>query len=419
MTYTLRPYQQEIVDFALPRLSSSQKPLLVNLGTGGGKTWVISELAKKWGENVLVLTISKELCEQDYEKLKLVAGEENVGMYSASWNKKEIKLITVATIQSAYKHPELWEDHRLLILDECDNIPVSGMLASLLKGKQVFGLTATPYATQGSKYGRWFITKLFPLHKIKDKSLGWFWQPVEFNISEKELQEAGYLCQMKLFSSPLRCNLLKLNSNGSEYVMSSVDEWIKGIYNRILAVMKGAEKTQMCKNCGIVFMPSVESCEILEKMCEQQGISAKAISYKTPTKERDKIVEAHKTGKLKWIINQNVCSRGFDNPAVDCLVIARPTRSLRLHRQILGRGLRISEGKTICNVFDLTENCRLWGGPADVEMGKNGWQDTILLRGKDISGMELSKINLANARKKNSPRPPLESLTNISRRKNK
>ena len=144
MAYSLRPYQQKLVDFALPRLRANKKPLLVNLGTGAGKTWCLAEIAKQWGENVLVLTISKELCEQDYEKLKIVAGEELVGMYSASWGKKEIKPITVATIQSAYKHPELWENHKLLIADECDNIPISGMLASLLKGKQLFGLTATP-----------------------------------------------------------------------------------------------------------------------------------------------------------------------------------------------------------------------------------------------------------------------------------
>ena len=414
MSYNLRPYQQDLVDFALPRLRANKKPLLVNLGTGAGKTWCLAEIAKQWGENVLVLTISKELCEQDYEKLKIVAGEELVGMYSASWGKKEIKPITVATIQSAYKHPELWVDHKLLIADECDNIPISGMLASLLKGKQLFGLTATPYATQGSKRGHWFTTKLFPLHKIKDKELGWFWQPVEFNISEKQLQEEGYLCQMKIYSGPIKCGLLRLNSNGSEYLMSSVDEWVAEVYMRILEVMVGAEENDMCKNCGIVFMPSVESCETLEKRCKVLHIDAKAISYKTTPKERDKIIEDHKNGKLKWLINQGVCVRGFDNPAVDCLIIARPTRSLRLHRQILGRGLRLCEGKTLCNVIDLTENCRAWGGPADVVMGKKGWEDTILLRGRNISGMEVSKINLTTVRK---PRTPQESLTNISRSK--
>ena len=364
-----------------------------------GKTWVLSEIARLWGDKVLVLTLSKELCDQDYDKLCIVAGEKNVGMYSASWNRKEVKNITVATIQSAYRHPELWKDHKLVIIDECD-MSLDGMVASLVKDKTVLGLTATAYATQGSYNGIWYTTKIYPLHKIKSKELGWFWQPVEMAISEKRLTEEGYLSPLKIYSSPIDCSALKMNSNGSEYTTASIDEWVDTAYVRILEVMEGAEKNNMCTS-GIIFLPSVQSCEKLERICEKIGFDAKAVSSKTPKKEREKIIQDHKDGKLRWLINMGVCVRGFDNPRVDCLLIARPSKSLRLVRQYLGRGLRLAEGKTHCNVFDLTENSQTWGGSVDVEMGKNGWQDTILLRGKDISGMEISKISMKNIRKHN------------------
>jgi len=356
----------------------------------------------------LVLTLSKELCDQDYEKLKLVAGEERVGMYSASWNKKEIKPITVATIQSAYKHPELWKQHKLIICDEVDNMPLEGMLASLIHGKLVFGLTATAYATQGSFSGTWYTTKIFPMHKIKSKKLGWFWQPVEKSISEKRLTEEGYLCPLKMYKAPMDCSMLKINSNGSEYTAESIEKWVNETFTRIVELMSGAEMHNMCKS-GIVFMPSIASCEALEILCEKVGINAKAVSSKTPKKEREKIIEAHKDGSLRWLINQGIATRGFDNPQVDCLIIARPTKSLRLHRQILGRGIRLAEGKSVCTVIDLTENCKTWGGSVDVEMGKKGWQDTILLRGHDISGMEVAKINIDQFRK------PKEEEKNITR----
>lgn len=395
MSYSLRPYQQKAVDFAIPRLRNGDKPLLMCLGTGAGKTWVISEIAKQWGEKVLVLTLSKELCEQDYEKMRIVAGEEGVGMYSASWGKKEVENITVATVQSAYRHPELWENYSLVIYDECDS-SVDGMVASIIKGKKVLGLTATPFATHGSRSGKWFTTRLYPLHKIKTK-LGWFWQPVEFCISEKDLLEQGYLCPMKIYSSPIECWRLKENSNGSEYTQASIVDWITEIYDRIVEVMQKAEETGMCHS-GIVFMPSVESCNNLAKLAKQAGLGVGVVCAKTPPKERDKIIEAHKNGELTWLINQNVCVRGFDSPKVDCLVIGRPTRSLRLWRQALGRGLRIAEGKTICNVLDLTNNSKTWGGPEDIEISKNGWQDAILLKGHDISGMEISRIDLNSLR---------------------
>lgn len=377
-----------------------------------GKTWMIAEIAKQWQGKVLVLTLSKELCEQDYEKMKIVVGD-GVGMYSASWNRKEVESITIATIQSAYKHPELWEEYTLIIGDEVDNLPVDGMFGELVQGKKVLGLTATPYATVGSRKGSWFTTKLWPMHKIKTKNYGWFWQPVEFCVSEKELLGQGFLCPTKIYASPVACNILKIASNGSEYTTESIERWAEQVYSRIIQVMEGAESHNMCKS-GIVFMPSVESCEVLEEMCEKVGLSAKAVHYKTDAKIRDQIIADHKNGKLRWLINQGVATRGFDNPMVDCLVIARPTRSLRLHRQILGRGIRIADGKKICNVIDLTENTKTWGGPEDVEMGKKSWEDTILLRGKDISGAEVAKINLQNVRRKSAP-APIEDYNDIRR----
>lgn len=404
MSYSLRPYQQKAVDFAIERLNKDDKPLLMSLATGWGKTWLIAEIAKQWKGKVLVLTLSKELCEQDYGKAKLVVGD-GVGMYSASWNRKEVESITIATIQSAYKHPELWEDYTLIIGDEVDNLPIDGMLGELVKGKKVLGLTATPYATVGSRKGSWFTTKIWPMHKIKTKNYGWYWSPVAYADSEKKLTELGFLCPTKLYSSPTNCSILKIASNGSEYTTESIDRWAEQVYTRIIEVMIGAESHRMCKS-GIVFMPSVESCEQLELLCEKVGLSAKAVHYKTKSDVRDQIIADHKSGELTWLINQGVATRGFDNPMVDCLVIARPTRSLRLHRQILGRGIRMAEGKRICNVIDLTENTKTWGGPCDVEMGKKSWEDTILLRGKDISGSEVSTINLSNVRRKSAPTPP-------------
>ncbi len=398
MSYSLRPYQQKCVDFTIERFKTNQKPMLIVAPTGSGKSHIIAGLSNIWSGKVLVLTLSKELCEQDSAKMEIVMGKENAGMYSASWGRKEVKQVTVATIQSAYKHPEIWEDFDLIIADECEMMCLSGMLGKLVSGKKVIGLTATPYGTVGSRQGKWFTTKIWPMHKIKTE-LGWFWQPVEYCITEQELLDAGYLCPLKIYSTPIDCWKLKLNSNGSEFTQKSIGEWVSAIYGRIAGVMTGAEEHGMCHS-GIVFMPSVESCEELVKICQQKGISAAAIHSKTPPKERDKIVDAHKAGELTWLINQNVATRGFDNPRVDCLIIARPSNSLRLHRQMLGRCCRIAEGKECGYVLDLTNNCKKFGNLTDVKMGKNGWADTILLKGRDISGTEVSRLNLVEARKR-------------------
>ena len=399
-SYQLRPYQQKAVDFALDRFKKNAKdPMVMVAPTGAGKTWIIAEIAKRWEGNVLVLTVSKELCQQDAEKLRLVCGEKNTGVFSASWGSKEVKPITVATIQSAYKHPELWKDFSLVIIDEVETTNLDGMLSDLVKDRTVLGLTATPYAMVGSRRGKWYTTKLWPMHKIKSKKHGWYWKPVEYIISEKELLDDGYLVPLKLYATPTQCGILRLASNGSEYEKKSVDKWAQQVLNRVKQVMVGAEKSGMVTS-GIVFLPSVAACEDLEALCFQQGISARAVHHKTPASERDKIIADHKSGKLKWLLNQGVATRGFDNPMVDCLLIARPTASLTLHRQMLGRGIRTADGKTQCNVLDLTHNTERWGGLLDVTMGKQGWADTILLRGNNIAGMEVMTINLARSKKK-------------------
>ena len=409
MSYTLRPYQEEVVKKAFSDLAvSGEKPVLHYLEVGCGKSFIIAELANRWHEKglgkVLLLTLSKELCIQDYDKLCVVAGEEKVGIYSASWKRKETANLTVATAQSAYKHPELWKDYTLVIADEVDSLSPDGIAGDLYAHKHVYGVTGTPYSTVGSKKGRWFTTKLWPLHKIKSKRYGWYWQPVSYSLSARQMLEMGYHAPLKLYSSPINCHLLRLQSNGSEYTVESLERWVRETLMRVVEIMQKAEQSNMC-HCGIVFLPSVEACNLLETECQKRSISARAIHSKTPDGKRLEIVNSHKSGELKWLINMGVCTRGFDNPAVDCLLIARPTGSLRLWHQIEGRGCRLAEGKTVCNVLDLTENSKRWGNLTDVEIGKtktNGFeQDTILLRGKDISGAEVAKINLARTRQKN------------------
>lgn len=404
MSYSLRPYQKKCADFVLERLANYKEPLLLNLSMAAGKTWVIAEIAKRSGVNTLILTISKELCEQDYEKLSIVMDGKGIGMYSASWGRKETEPVTVATIQSAYRHPELWVEYPLIIFDECDSgASLDGTLSELVKNKMVVGLSATCYGTVGSRKGRWFTTKLWAMHKIKSKTHGWFWKPVAYNISENDLYKMGYLCPIKYFCTPTECQLLKLTSNGSEFTVDSLNEWCNHIYKRALEVMVGAEKHGMCHS-GLVFLPTVESCIALEKLCQEVGIDARAVHYKTPPKTRDELVQKHKDGKIRWLINQGVFVRGFDNPRVDCMVCLRPTCSLKLWRQAMGRLIRTHPDKKIAYCFDLTENTKNWGRVEDLVMGKkkvNGYeQDTILLRGKDINGMEISKINLANVHRR-------------------
>jgi DNA repair protein RadD len=159
----LRSYQETIVDRMCWSMSVPGNDV-ISLAVGGGKTHVIAEFANRLGQPILIFAPSKELIEQDYEKLVAVVGEENVGIFSASMNSKEIKKFTIATIQSAYKVPELFNHYTVCIIDECQNYSPKnedGMFNTFFKKtgiKKVFGLTGTPFRLDVI-YDRWGIQK--------------------------------------------------------------------------------------------------------------------------------------------------------------------------------------------------------------------------------------------------------------------
>lgn len=162
MNYTLRPYQQEASDIAVRLLKNSDKPFIIQAATGAGKSLIIADICHKLDAHVLILQPSKEILEQNYNKLKSY-GIDDISIYSASLKSKEIAKYTYATIGSIYKKPELFSSFEYVIIDECHGVNPRnemGMLTSFLKAigcNKVCGLTATPYrivqkyVTEGNK----------------------------------------------------------------------------------------------------------------------------------------------------------------------------------------------------------------------------------------------------------------------------
>jgi len=117
----LREYQQEAIDKMLWSLSLPGNSV-VSMAQGSGKTHVIAGFADQHKKPILILVPSKELLEQDLDKLSKVVKRKEIGVFSASMNEKTIKKFTIATIQSAHKHPELFTHYEVAIIDECDSL---------------------------------------------------------------------------------------------------------------------------------------------------------------------------------------------------------------------------------------------------------------------------------------------------------
>lgn len=175
--FTLRPYQEEAVQAGMKALmGKSTKPGIILMATGAGKSLVIAEICHRLNEPTLILCPSREILVQNYDKLKSY-GIDDIGLYSASVNQKDIKKYTYATIQSVYKKPEEFKHFKYIIVDECHQLDPQngeGMLTSFVKAincQGVIGLTATPYRIVQKYYTdeigqKWYTAHLRMINRI-------------------------------------------------------------------------------------------------------------------------------------------------------------------------------------------------------------------------------------------------------------
>lgn len=388
----LRPYQSE----AIAKIQWSFNEQLEGgdlcvLPTGAGKSIIIAFCAKLLGIDVLILQPSKEILEQNRSKLSQYVEPEEIGTYSASMNEKTIKKYTLATIQSIYKKPEDFAHFDLWLLDEAHELNpkrATGMFTKFIsqinkireaQGKKpikVIGFTASPYRLMNSYYkeshpnGGYEIIAT-TMTKLVNRIQPRFWHRIIFNINNHELVEQGYLTPLKyLDASLVEHEDIPLNKSGTEFDMEKFEKKIEA---KRYTVIEGVVEALRDHKSALVFCTSVRQAQSMaEALCEalQNPQVATSVSSATKPKDRDDIISGFKSGAIRVVFNVGVLTTGFDHPSLDCIVLARPTRSLALYYQMLGRGVRKAEGKTHCTVIDFTSTVKNMGRIESIRLVK-------------------------------------------------
>lgn len=398
----LRDYQEVACDYIGEKIKNYKRPFIYVMACGAGKSLVIAELAKRHGK-VLVITLSAELCKQDSDEMTEYGVPHAI--YSASMNSKQVGNITVATIGSAYKHPWLFTGADIVIIDEVQSVnpaKANTMFMKLLiemnkikrqggQGIKIVGLTATAYRNvqKITPCGRYYETTTYlqPLNRIPC-GRGFLWSSIVEGITTKEALKRGYLTPVNYYCEP-QGGRLEINTTGAEFTDDSLDEWGAGVVGRCASVMKGAEDNWNIKS-GIVALPFVRHAEALQRLCEQAGLSTVVVSSETPTKARREAIRAFKAGEIRWLLQCNIANVGFNSPITDTLVWARPTLSLNLWQQAVGRIMRKAEGKTVARVLDLVGTSQTFGKVEEVHLGiEDGFKTTIVGEKGQLSGKPL------------------------------
>lgn len=361
MKLTLFEFQKKCVYNGMNYLldNNNNKPQIIVAPTAAGKSIIIASLAKELNKPCLVLQPSKELLKQNLEKFINTGGEAKV--FSASMKKKEIGFVTYATLGSIKKQVNHLKTVGIetLFIDEAHfkYSPSIGSEFSIfineLKPKKVIGFTATPFRLSHSINGSMLkmLTRMRPgyfkeyLHVIQISEL------IKENRWSKLQYEYYYFDE----------NTLEINSSGADFTEESIKKSIQlqginnSIYLRIIKLINDG-----C-NSVLVFMDNIKNAEKMAFALSKKGIKASFVSGETNSKERDLRIENFKSGKIKVLLNYGVLSTGFDYPELECLILGRPTNSLSLYYQEIGRGVRVHPNKEKCLIIDFCNNFKRFG----------------------------------------------------------
>lgn len=329
------------------------------LPTGAGKSLVIAELARLAKGRVLVLAHVKELVEQNHEKYEGYGLKGSI--FSAGLGRKETdQQVVFASVQSVVRNLDSFSNQfSLLVIDECHRVPdektssyqkVITHLRENNPGIKVLGLTATPY-----RLGMGWLYQYHTRGQVRSEEPRFFRDCI-FELPIRYLLDEGFLTPARMIDAPVLSydfSQLKPASTGryKEAELDMVIEQSKRATPQIVDQIIELAKDKL----GImVFAATVRHAqEILSLLPE--GESSIVIGD-TPTLERDQIINDFKERKIKFLVNVSVLTTGFDAPHVDLIAILRPTESISLYQQIVGRGLRLSPGKKECLVLDYAGN---------------------------------------------------------------
>ena len=322
--------------------------------TGGGKTIVIALMSRDclgWGKRVLVATHSQELLLQGEKTLKRY--DIDCGVYSAGLGRRDTEQkIVFCGIQSVYKQPHIFGRRDFVIVDECHRISdnENSMYAQFFRGLselspiRICGLTATPY-----RLGQGLICG-------EDNWLN----KIVYEVGVAELIEKKFLCDIRSKAGDGAIDTSQLKIRGNDFSEADQETAFMQNADRIVADVH-ARATITGRKSILIFCAGVAQAQDVRERLLAMGEACGLVTADTPDTVRAEYIAAFRDQELRWLVNVNVLTEGFDAPGVDCVALLRATVSPGLYYQMTGRGLRLSDTKGYCLLLDYGENVKRHG----------------------------------------------------------
>ena len=339
-----RPYQQAALDGLRASIRRGNKRIVMVAPTGAGKTVCIAAILQSLRGTGLVLAHREEIIDQTSAKLT-AAGVEH-GIIKAGRH-ASVAPIQVASVQTLCRRLDAKPPATIVIADECHHVLARTWSAILeaYSDSYLIGTSATPYRLDGRGLGEWFDDLVVVAQVDELIAAGWLVPPVVFAPSEPDVSMVptarGDFNQRQLAAAVDRPTLIG----------DVIATW------RRLA----SDRTT------VVFAVGVDHSLHLVANFRAAGVTAAHLDAETPAEERAATLARVAAGEIQVLSNVGLFTEGWDLPRVACVVMARPTQSRSLYRQMAGRGLRPYPGKRDCLILDHAGNVFRHGLPQEPE----------------------------------------------------
>lgn len=352
MGQELRPYQQQARDRIHAEWDAGHTRTLLVLPTGTGKTIVFASVAAdqvRAGDRVLILAHRGELLEQAADKLQRSTGlvsavEKAESTCLDSWFR--VVVGSVQTLQRTARLERFPQDYfGTIIIDEAHHAITDGYrrILDYFGSAKVLGVTATP--DRGDM-----------------RNLGEVFDSLAFEYKLTDAIKEGYLCKIMAQTIQLQLDITSVTMSGGDYAVGDLGTALDPYLEQI-----AAEMARRCKSRKtVVFLPLIKTSQKFRDLLNTYGFRAAEVNGQSD--DRRQVLADFDAGKYNVLCNSMLLTEGWDCPSVDCVVVLRPTKVRSLYSQMVGRGTRLSPGKTDLLLLDFLwmtdkhELCR----PADL-----------------------------------------------------
>jgi len=348
-----REYQAKDVDYAMGH--GVEHRVIHCSPTGSGKTVIqalICQRELQRGDATAILTPRNEIFDQTHRTVSDLCGHGNVSVLRAkrqgeTWDPvNPVHIVSWPTLIARSKKNDFWFPRvQRVLVDEC-HLSMAPKILEILHHyapkARIDGYTATPARQTGTGLGR-FFTEIKHVTSVRQLIKEGYLAPVEYYAGDTPDLE-GIRVRRGDYETK------KLSNRCVTLVGEAVENWLR---------LASTRHT-------IVFTVDIAHCEALAERYQKAGIKAAALHTGMDQAERDDVVAAFKAQKIQVLVNVSIASYGFDAPSVNCIQVCRPTKSIVLHLQMIGRGMRPKDDGTECMMLDHAGNVRALGMADDL-----------------------------------------------------